>query len=142
MKKLVLLLFSIVCIHVSSVKAQDFVVIVNANNPANSISKSELSKIFLKKTSKFSSGSNAVPVDLADGAARESFSKEVLSRSLSAIKNYWSQQLFSGASFPPEEKNTDAEVVSFVSSEPGGVGYVSAGFDLSGASGVKAITVE
>lgn len=142
MKKLVLLLFSIVCIHVSTVNAQDYVVIVNANNPATSISKSELSKIFLKKASKFSNGTSAVPVDLSDGAARESFSNEVLSRSVSAIKNYWSQQLFSGASIPPEEKNTDSEIVSFVSAESGGIGYVSADHDLSGASGVKVITVD
>ncbi len=46
-------------------------------------------------------------------------------RSVSSIKNYWQRQIFSGKESPPPEVGSDAAVISFIKSHPGGIGYVS-----------------
>jgi ABC-type phosphate transport system substrate-binding protein len=81
-----------------------------------------------------------MPVDQsASSPTRITFTKAYLGKSISSVKNYWNQQLFSGADVPPLEKASDAEVIDFVKSTPGGIGYVSTAADISG---VKEISVE
>ncbi len=120
--------------------AQDFQVVVNAANSVSSISADELSKIFLKKADSWPGGSSATAVDLkADSPAREAFSQAVHGRGASAIASFWQQQIFAGKDVPPEEKGSPADVIAFVSANPGAVGYVPAGTDVG--SGVKVISV-
>ena len=140
MKKITIQLITLMFLLVGTATAQDYVIIVHSSNTESSITSSDLSKIFLKKQSNFKNGTKAVPVDQTnESAVRESFSKEVMNRSISAMKNYWSQQLFSGSAIPPDELANDAAVISFVASNPGAIGYVSASADVSG---VKVLSVE
>jgi ABC-type phosphate transport system substrate-binding protein len=55
------------------------------------------------------------------------------------VKSYWQQQIFSGRDVPPPEKQTENDVVAFVRSNPGAIGYVSKGVDIG--RGVKALSV-
>jgi ABC-type phosphate transport system substrate-binding protein len=114
--------------------AQGYVVVVNEAGPA-SLSKDDLSRIFLKKNKELT------PVDQdKEAKVRSAFSKAILGRPLSAIISYWQQQIFSGGDSPPVEKTSDAEVLAFVRSNPKAIGYVAAGTDLG--SGVRAVTVQ
>jgi ABC-type phosphate transport system substrate-binding protein len=123
------------------VSADDgFVVIVNASNPAASVSREELSRIFLKKTGQWQDGSRAQPVDLVDSSAvRGHFSQAVHGKDTPAIKAYWQKQIFSGRGVPPAELGSAAEVMAFVKANRGAVGYVAAGTALGGS--VKAISL-
>jgi hypothetical protein len=60
-------------------------------------------------------------------------------KSVTAIKTYWQQQVFSGRDVPPVERPGDAEVVAYVRENVNAIGYVSAGAPL--ARGVKAVTI-
>lgn len=114
--------------------AQGYVVVVNEAGPA-SLSKDDLSRIFLKKNKELT------PVDQdKEAKVRSTFSKAVLGRPLSAIISYWQQQIFSGGDSPPVEKTSDADVLAFVRNNPKAIGYVAAGTDLG--SGVRAVTVQ
>jgi ABC-type phosphate transport system substrate-binding protein len=114
--------------------AQDFVVVVNAANPASEMSKGDVSNAFMKR------GSSLVAVDLDKASpVRDAFSRAVLGRPASAILSHWQQQIFSGNDVPPAERPSDAEVLAFVRGNPSAIGYVSAGASLG--SGVKAVTV-
>ena len=121
-------------------KAQSAVkIIVNPANSITSISQAKLSNIFLKKITKFDNGISASPVDLiGESSVREAFSNKYLGKSVAAVKNYWHQQLFSGAGVPPEEKPTSTDVINYVKANAGAIGYVSSGTD---ATGVKVISV-
>lgn len=122
-------------------QAQDYVVVVNAANPAASVSKSEASNLFLKKAAKWSHGAAAQPVDLPKSSAvRDAFSRAVLGRPASAIVSFWQQQIFSGKDVPPAEKGSDADVLAFVRANPGAIGYVAA--DAALGAGVKSISVK
>ena len=138
MKRKLFVVFMLFII-VGSVQAQNSVkVIVNTANATSSISKAEAANLFLKKVTKWESGTKVAPVDqTAESSVRAAFTKEVLSRDVSAVKSYWQQKLFSGEATPPTEKSSDADVVNFVKSNPGAVGYVSSGAQVSGVKVVK-----
>lgn len=120
--------------------ADDFVVIVNSNNPISEISKSDLSGYLLKKKSKWDHGVSVEPADLDSGSdVRAAFSEVVHGRTVASIKNYWQRQIFSGRGVPPKEVKSDSEMVSHVSGDPGAIGYVGPGTRLD--SGVKRVRV-
>jgi ABC-type phosphate transport system substrate-binding protein len=120
--------------------AQEFTVIVNASNPVSSLPRDDVAKLFLKKTIAWQSGKIVSPVELPPAAkAREAFARTVLNKSITQVKSYWQQQIFSGRDVPPPEKQTENDVVAFVRSNPGAIGYVSKGADIG--RGVKALAV-
>ena len=124
----------------AAARAQGYKVIVNSTNPATRLSKSQVAALFLKKTDRWSSGAAVVPVDLKDDApTREAFSKKVLGKSTTSVIAYWNQMVFSGRNIPPSQRPSDAEVIAFVRSNPGAIGYIS---DSAPASGVAVVTVE
>ncbi len=109
------------------------VVIVHPATDVSGISRAELSKIFLKRLRTWSSGQIAVPVDQApQNPARQVFSEKVHGRSVVNIEVYWKRMIFSGRSLPPRELASDTDVLDFVRSTPGAVGYVGSGADLEG----------
>ncbi|GLX84712.1 hypothetical protein tloyanaT_09640 [Thalassotalea loyana] len=126
MKRLITLVLCSL-MFVSPAVVAEVVVIVGAAN-ANSVAGSDVSRIFLGKLKKFGDGSSVTPVNLAAGSpVREAFEKNALGKSSSQIKAYWSKQVFSGKGKPPKELGSDADVINFVSSNPGAIGYVDAG---------------
>ncbi len=101
-------------------------VVVNRANPVSSISKDELSRLFLKKTVQWEHGEPVVVVDLpAESEARIAFSEAIHGRSVNRIKAYWQQLIFSGRAVPPTELSSDEEVLDFVSNNENAIGYVS-----------------
>ena len=109
-------------------------IIVNPKNPTFSVDRQFASQSFLKKIVTWSHGGVIRPVDLAlDSPTRRKFTEDVLGRSVSAVKSYWLQIVFSGRGVPPPELSSDEDVVRYVLREPGAIGYVSSGADLRGA---------
>ncbi len=120
--------------------AQDFKVIVNSANPISDIPAAALSKIFLKEAAAFPGGGSATPVDQGKSSpVRAAFSKRIIGRPVSAVDTYWQQQIFSGKDVPPAAKASDDDVIAFVKSTPGAVGYVSA---AASTAGVKVVDVK
>jgi ABC-type phosphate transport system substrate-binding protein len=108
-------------------------VVVHPDNPSSTLRRDEVSRLFLKKITRWSNGRTAVPVDLvASAPARDAFSRDVHRRPPSAIKKYWQQMVFSGQSAPPAEVATEADVLALVSSDPAAIGYVSDEVSLHG----------
>jgi len=118
-----------------------FVVVVSASNPVSSMTRDQASKLFLKKTPTWDNGrGEVVPVDQPEGSAvRDAFTRAVLRKSVSAVKSYWQQQIFSGRGVPPTERASDGEVVSYVRANPNAIGYVSPA--AASAGGVKVVNV-
>ena len=108
-------------------------VVVHPDNPSTTLRRDEVSRLFLKKITRWSNGSTAVPVDLVISApARDAFSRDVHRRPASAIKKYWQQMVFSGESAPPPEVATEEDVLAMVRSDPAAIGYVSDEVTLTG----------
>ena len=115
-------------------------VIVHSTNPTTTLTKRQASRLFQKKTKTWDHGPKVVPVDQKRSSrTRRSFSTHVMGKSVSAMKSYWQQQIFSGRGVPTKNKSNDAAVVVYVSSNPGAIGYVSIDADV-GKARVVAIT--
>ena len=109
-------------------------VIVHPRNEVSAVDRQFLSEAFLKKTTRWDSGEVIRPVDLGpDTPARRRFSMDVLGRSVSAVKSYWQQNIFSGRGVPPPELANDGDVVRYVLTHEGALGYVSASTDVGTA---------
>lgn len=109
--------------------AQDDVsykVIVNAANPILTMTKDQISKLFLKKAYQWKEGTPALPVDLVETSpVRRKFTKDIHGKAVASIKAYWQQRIFSGREVPPPEKGSEKEVLEYVQAHPGAIGYVS-----------------
>jgi ABC-type phosphate transport system substrate-binding protein len=122
-------------------QAQGFTLIVNVANPVASLSKDEVSSLFLKHTVKWSDGRSVAAVDQdKNSKTRDAFTKAVHGRSVGAVYSYWQQQVFGGKDVPPVEKPGDADVLAFVRSNANAIGYIASGTTLG--ENVKAVPIK
>lgn len=125
-------------------RAQDttgYQVIVNASNPVAELSRVEVSRWFLKQSTKWPDGKVVVPLDQsARSEVRAAFSLGVHKQPIQAIETYWQKQIFSGRTVPPFVKVGDAEVMAYVAGNSSSIGYVSGSATLT--SGVKAVKIK
>ncbi|MGO9836016.1 MAG: hypothetical protein ACLP1X_17570 [Polyangiaceae bacterium] len=110
-------------------------VIVHPQNTIGSVERKFLEDAFLKKVTAWPNDEVIRPADLApDSPVRRAFTRDVLNRSVEAVKGYWQQRIFSGRDVPPPEFQRDEEVVQFVLKHEGGVGYVSGTASVDGCN--------
>jgi ABC-type phosphate transport system substrate-binding protein len=114
-------------------------VIVHPQVKGTQIPRTALSSIFLKQAKVWGDGSAVLPVDQSvRSPVRKSFSSDVLQQGLVEVQVYWQRKMSSGV-VPPPVKPSDEEVVAYVASTPGAIGYVSAGAPLPDS--VKAVEI-
>ena len=110
-----------------------FQIVIHSSSPISSMPQEAVSRLFLKKDTTWSTGSEVLPVDQArDSTVRNAFSEAIHGRGTTQIQHYWQQQLFSGAAVPPPELASDTAVIDFVKDNPGAIGYVSQGVGVQG----------
>jgi ABC-type phosphate transport system substrate-binding protein len=126
---------------VLSPAADEFVVVAHPSVAGVNVRRADLAAVFLKKATRWGTGAAAVPVDQSGtSAVRDAFSQAVLGMPVAAAVQYWQRELFAAKPLrPPSVKGSDAEVIAFVATTEGAVGYVSRAAVLP--AGVKVITV-
>ena len=119
--------------------AQEFKVVANPEVAPDNLSRAQLSDIFLKRASSWPGGGKVVPADLQeDHKAFDAFCMAIHGKPGSLIRAFWKRVAASGRDTPPAIRNSDDEMLAFVRSTRGAVGYVSAG---ANTAGVKVIRV-
>lgn len=125
--------------HPVQAEGAGFCLIVNQENPVSAAGTHEIADWFLKRATRWSDGELVYAVDLRpDASARRAFSERVLKRSVSAVRNYWQQRIFSGRDVPPPELDSDEAVIRYVASHRGAIGYIS---QCVQGSGIKVLRV-
>lgn len=117
---------------------EGFKVIVNSSNGVSTLTRTQLSRFFLKKTTAWGNGQAVQPVQPADERIRSAFSRDVHGKSLGALTSYWNQVVFSGRDVPPLEKRSEEAVVEYVRTNAGAIGFVS---PEAATAGVKVVAV-
>lgn len=141
-KKTLLGLFALVAASLvaTAYGAADFQVVVNSDRADTSLSESQLSRIFLKKTTRWDDGSKIQPLDQEKGSSiRAAFLSEVHDKDENEYAKYWVKLVFSGRAKQPDVLSGDAAVLSAVAADSSAIGYVSKGVPLP--SGVKVLKV-
>ncbi len=118
---------------------EPFKVVANLEVSAESLSRAQLSDVFLKRATAFPGGGPAAPVDLAeDSKTFEAFSQAIHGKPGSLVRTFWKKVAATGRDSPPPVRHSDEEVLAFVRTTRGGIGYVSA---ATPTTGVKVIRV-
>ena len=118
----------------------DCKIVVNAANPVTTLTRDNIARIFLRKSTTWPNGRTADPVDQpTNSPSRLAFSKAVLGKAPSEVASYLNQLIFSGRGVPPVTKATDAEVLSYVQSNANAIGYVAA--EAKVGEGVKVVSL-
>jgi ABC-type phosphate transport system substrate-binding protein len=120
--------------------ADAFKVIVNARMTGRTVSRETLTQVYLGKAERWGDGKPVTAVDLSTTSpVRASFSQAILGMSVVSVRMYWTRTMVSDH-FPPMVRSTDEDVIAFVSSRTGSVGYVSADAVLPDT--VRAVVVQ
>ena len=117
--------------------AGDVVVISNSSVTESTLSKKDVSSIYLGKKSSWSNGSKISFVVL-EGETHEAFLKNYVGKSESQFNTFWKKQVFTGKGTPPRKLDSEKAMVDFVAGTAGAIGYVSSGTDVSN---VKIISI-
>jgi hypothetical protein len=108
----------------------ELVVVVNARCGVAAMTRNEVVNVFFGRNRQFFNGVEAQPVDMPDSHPdRARFYRALVGKEVSEVNAYWSRQVFSGRMQPPTKVNTTDDVMKWVSSHPGGIGFI----DLSRA---------
>lgn len=98
--------------------AEDLYVIANPNT---TVTESDIREIFLGEK-QFAGAVKIVPVD--NVAAQSDFLGKVMKMDAAKYSASWTKKSFRDGLNPPAPKSGDAEVLNYVKSTPGAVGYV------------------
>jgi ABC-type phosphate transport system substrate-binding protein len=110
-----------------------FVLIVHPANPMSVVARSDASKLFLEKLTRWPNGQKVQPVDEVESSPiRRRFSEAVHGMDVPSVKSFWQEIVFSGRGDPPPERVSDAEVIAYVRANPNAIGYVSSDTPVTG----------
>src|SRR5208282_1544783 len=118
--------------------ASDVKIVANLSVRTDSISSSELRSIFMADRNSLRDGSYVEPVFERAGAVHTTFLRDVLRESSESLQSHYGALVFTGKARMPRSFNSDAEVLAYVASTRGAIGYVSAS---AGTEGVKVLAV-
>jgi hypothetical protein len=117
-----------------------FVVIVHPSNRFDTLSRSKLSFLFLRKVSRWPWGAEVFPIDVAaNPSTRREFTEQVLRTTEEKLAEYWIDQRATRGVGPPIQVPGALAAKSLVAGRPGAIAYIPAS-ELDGT--VKPIRVD
>lgn len=100
-------------------------VVTNTANTHESLTRSELGRIFLKARTEWVRGERCIPIDQAGSTEiRAQFYRLVLDKSVDEMKRYWMQETMTGNSKPPVSLENSRTVKKYISKLEGGIAYI------------------
>jgi ABC-type phosphate transport system substrate-binding protein len=107
----------------SEVRA-DVVAVVSSKSPISTLSKGQITDIFLGRRTRFPDGTLAVPIDRSEGSAlRDEFYSRIADMSPAQVKAFWSKIIFTGRGQPPIAVATSLETRRLLIANPNAISY-------------------
>lgn len=125
MRKYLVLLIIILIGTPSRGWSEDLLVIVNKDNPLNTLTKQQVTDLFMGRTPYFPSGEAVVKLDAPSASAiRKDFYYSLVRMSLPEINAYWARLMFSGRATPPMQVPQEQDIVKLVADNSNAIGYI------------------
>jgi ABC-type phosphate transport system substrate-binding protein len=103
----------------------EVVVVVSVENPTESLSRAQLTDIYLGRLNRFPHGGAVTPLDQREGAtAHRMFYRDYLGQTPAQIKAHWSKLIFTGRGQPPRSVADDSAVADTVAASSDALGYL------------------
>jgi ABC-type phosphate transport system substrate-binding protein len=139
-RQLVLAAMAVLATTLSASGAQEFRVVAHPTVQGTKITRANLSALFTGKTARWGDKAEARPVDQsAQAPVRRAFTAAIIGLSMGELQLYWQKRVANDRVFPPPTKGSDEEVLVYVASHEGAVGYV--GPDTAIPETVKVLAV-
>ncbi len=124
----------------ASAVCADVVVVVSQQSPVTTLSRTQLTDIYLGRMSRFPNGEPVVPIDQKEGTdARAAFYRDYLGQSPAQIKAHWSKLIFTGRGQPPRSVEDGAAMAEFIAEHPKAIGYTDSDYITSD---VRIVSIE
>ena len=103
----------------------DVVAVVSSTSAVTTLSKAQVTAIFLGNFSRFPDGTQAIPIDQADGSpARDEFYATYAGKSPAQVRSHWAKVIFTGRGKPPRAVPTNVEVRQLIAANSHAIGYI------------------
>ncbi|HEY6039321.1 MAG TPA: hypothetical protein VIV58_33795 [Kofleriaceae bacterium] len=116
----------VLCVLVTSARADDYVLIRNAKSPGATLSKAELRAIYTGKTKLFGNDVAIVVVPSDDTPAFATFTDRVFGTTTKTLLTKIKQEVFKGEMARPLKAASDEDVVHLVAGTAGTIGVIAA----------------
>jgi ABC-type phosphate transport system substrate-binding protein len=106
---------------------ETIVIIVHAQNPISSLTIGEVRSYWMRRPKKRWEllNKSIKPVDLKNKCeAKSTFYSHLIKMSEEAVESYFLTRQYQAGEIPPVKLGNDAEVIEYVSNEPGAIGYI------------------
>jgi ABC-type phosphate transport system substrate-binding protein len=125
----------------SPARGEEFLVVVNPSVRGTWISRAALKALFTRSAERWGGDkAEAKPVDQsASSPVRHAFTVAVIGLSMGEVQRYWQNRVVANRVLPPPVKANDDDVLLYVASTSGAVGYVAPGTPIP--AGVKVISI-
>lgn len=85
---------------------------------------SRLRQIYLNRSKKWTSGQRIRLTILSNALCTTTFMEEYLGKSSAQFNRYWKRQLFSGKGIPPEDFHSLEDLVHYIQTTEGALGFI------------------
>jgi len=104
----------------------EVVVVVSVQNPTETLSRAELSDIYLGRLNRFPNGTAVVPVDQRESSpAYTEFYRYYLEKTPTQIKAHWSKLIFTGRGQPPARVANESAMANAIAASSRAIGYLN-----------------
>jgi len=109
----------------SAMVKADVVAVVSSKSAVSTLSKSQITDIFLGKLVRFPGGSAAEPIDQTEGSiVRDEFYRKIADMSPGELKAFWAKIIFTGKGQPPRAASNATEVKQLIAANPDAIAYM------------------
>ncbi len=106
----------------------DIIIIINKDVKEISLKKNELRSIYLGDKSVWTNGEKINFVILKKGPTHKIFLDAYINKTSKNFVRYWKRQILTGKATMPKLVDSEKEIIKYVSTTDGAIGYVSEGF--------------
>jgi ABC-type phosphate transport system substrate-binding protein len=125
------LLTIVLMVLAAAVRADEFQILVHKSVAGTKISRALLASIFMKETVNWGDGSRILPIHQSSKSpVRRAFAQRVLEQTLGEQQLFWRRRMTKTRVLPPPSKASDEEVLAFVATKKGAIGYVGVGVEI------------
>jgi hypothetical protein len=132
------ILFLFVVLYTTLLEANEgYSVVVSSESSIQSISKEEISRIFLSKTKVLPNSQKALTLELRNTKYQKDFYESICGKSLKQLKKYWATVIFTGKGQPPKKMQEVEDILTIVKENMNAIAYIPNSTTIP--SGIKII---
>ncbi len=108
----------------SCISHAEVVVVVGSRHPVSTLTKAQVTDLFLGRAKEFPNGSPALTAIIAAGPSKDEFFERILSKTDSQARSIWARLVFTGIGTGPREINDATQMKRLLAANPNAIGFI------------------